>query len=199
MAVMESVTELAFISMLWWSVFGKGLYTFICCCIQNVFLQKKQSVLIETYSLSYNLTPPISRVLIGQHMVFCSLTSPKCCTSPRKCMPVNYKRRQKAGFPIVTWTTSKYSCLGITLNIWKRVNSSARLLQRNSFLLQTFKVGYLILKQIINRNIGFYFPVVFVFCKIDIFLLSSLLNRTLLVEPVIIGSVGLLDNRSVGR
>ena len=27
------------------------------------------------FSLSYNLTPPISRVLIGQDLIFCSLTS----------------------------------------------------------------------------------------------------------------------------
>ena len=53
------------------------------------------------YSPSYNLTPRISRVLIGQHLIFCSLTSPTCCNSPRKCTPLKYKR-QKAGFPIVT-------------------------------------------------------------------------------------------------
>ena len=54
-----------------------------------------------TYSSSWNLTPPISRVLIG-HLIFCSLTSPTCCNSPRKCTPIKYKVRQKAGFPIVT-------------------------------------------------------------------------------------------------
>ena len=37
-------------------------------------------------------------------MIFCSLTSPACCNSPRKCTPVKYKKRQKAGFPIVTLT-----------------------------------------------------------------------------------------------
>ena len=47
-----------------------------------------------TYSSSYNLTPPISRVLIGQHLIFCSLASPACCNSPRKCTPVKYKMRQ---------------------------------------------------------------------------------------------------------
>ena len=40
---------------------------------------------------------------------FCSVTSPECCNPPRKCTPVKYKKRQKAGFPIVTWTTS---CVG---------------------------------------------------------------------------------------
>ena len=56
---------------------------------------------IYTYSPSYNVTAPFSRVLIGQHLIFCSLTSPTCCNSPRKCTPVKHKR-QKAGFPIVT-------------------------------------------------------------------------------------------------
>ena len=64
------------------------------------FTKKKQTLL--TYCPSYNLTPPISRVLIGQHLIFCSLTSPTSCNSPRKCTPVKYKKRQKAGFPIVT-------------------------------------------------------------------------------------------------
>ena len=41
------------------------------------------------YSRSYNLTSPISRVLIVQHLMFCSLTSPTCCNSPRKCTPLN--------------------------------------------------------------------------------------------------------------
>ena len=55
-----------------------------------------------THSPSYNLTPPISRILVGQHLTFCSLTSPTYCKSPRKCTPVKYKKRQMAGFPIVT-------------------------------------------------------------------------------------------------
>ena len=55
-----------------------------------------------TYSMSENETPPISQVLIGRHLILQSLTSPPCCKLPRKCMPVKYKKRQKAGFPIVT-------------------------------------------------------------------------------------------------
>ena len=36
---------------------------------------------------------------------FLLMTSPMCsCYLPRKCRPVNYKKSQKAGFPIVTWT-----------------------------------------------------------------------------------------------
>ena len=58
--------------------------------------------LFMSYSSSYNLTPPISRVLIDRYLIFCSLTSPKCCNSARKCTPVKYKARQRAGFPIVT-------------------------------------------------------------------------------------------------
>ena len=63
------------------------------------------------YSLSDNLAPLISRVLISQRLIFCSLTSLKCCNSPLKCTPVKYKTRQKARLPIFTQTTSytKYS------------------------------------------------------------------------------------------
>ena len=50
----------------------------------------------------HNETPPIFRVLIGRHLIFCSLTSPLCGNSPRKFMSVKYKKRQKGGFPIVT-------------------------------------------------------------------------------------------------
>ena len=65
----------------------------------NLFICLARSL---TYSSSYNLAPPISRVLIGQHLIFCSLMSPTCCNLPRKCTPVKYKAKQKAGFPIVT-------------------------------------------------------------------------------------------------
>ena len=39
-------------------------------------------------------------------MIFHSLTSPPCCNSPRKCTPLKYEKRQRAGFPIVTWIPS---------------------------------------------------------------------------------------------
>ena len=43
----------------------------------------------------------------------------------------------------------------------------------------------LFIKETIGRNVQFnIFPAVFVFCKIDIFLLSSLLNRILSVGSV---------------
>ena len=58
------------------------------------------------YSSSYNLAPAISRVLIGQRLIFCSPTWPTCCNSTLKCTPVKHKARQKAGFQIVTYTTS---------------------------------------------------------------------------------------------
>ena len=41
-----------------------------------------EDLLSISYSPSYNLTPPISLVLIGQHLIFCSLTSPTYCNSP---------------------------------------------------------------------------------------------------------------------
>ena len=37
----------------------------------------------------YNLTLHISRVLIGEHLIFCSSTSPTCCHSSSKRAPVN--------------------------------------------------------------------------------------------------------------
>ena len=73
--------------------FGKGIF-------------RTLAYLELAYSLSNNLTLAISRVLIGQHFIFCSPTWPTCCNSPRKCTPVKYKVRQKAGFPIVSQTTS---------------------------------------------------------------------------------------------
>ena len=57
--------------------------------------------LLGSHRLSCNLTPPVSRVLIGQ-LIFYSMTSPTCCNSPRKCTPVKCKAGEKAGFPIVT-------------------------------------------------------------------------------------------------
>ena len=70
--------------------------------LYKTFLKLKVTTIIFAYSPSYNLTPPISRVLIGQCLIFCSLTSPTCCYSPQKCTAVKYKKRQKDGFPIVT-------------------------------------------------------------------------------------------------
>ena len=66
----------------------------------KMFKYKRQVNL--TYSTSDNETPPISLVLIGRYLILCWLTSPPCCNSPRKYTPVKYKKRQKAGFPIVT-------------------------------------------------------------------------------------------------
>ena len=37
-------------------------------------------------------------------LIFCWLTSPPCCNSPRKCTPVKYMKKQKAVFPIVRET-----------------------------------------------------------------------------------------------
>ena len=58
----------------------------------------------------------------------------------------------------------------------------------------------LFIKKIIDRSIQFnIFPAVFVFCKIDIFLLSSLLNGILSVGSVSIGSVGQWVGGSVSK
>ena len=60
-----------------------------------------------TYSSSCNLTPAIYRVLISEHLIFCSLPWPTHFNSARNCRPVKCKARQKARFPIVTYTTSQ--------------------------------------------------------------------------------------------
>ena len=72
--------------------------------ISNYFNASKEREFNDgsIYSLSYNLTPAISRVLIDRHLVFCSPTWPTCCNSTWKCTPVKYKATQKAGFPIIT-------------------------------------------------------------------------------------------------
>ena len=41
-------------------------------------------------------------VLIGRHLIFCSLTSPTCRNSPQKCRPVKDNARQKDELPTVT-------------------------------------------------------------------------------------------------
>ena len=65
-------------------------------------LHRQFSYPTPAYNTSDNETPPISRVLTGRHLIFHSLTSPPCSQSPRKCTPVEYKKLQKAAFPIVT-------------------------------------------------------------------------------------------------
>ena len=89
-----------------WNLKGGSHIDFQIQCVIMAFLAIPNDVLRTSHSSSYNLTPPISRVLIGPHLIFCSLTSPTCCKSPRKCTPVKYKARQEAGFPIVTETPS---------------------------------------------------------------------------------------------
>ena len=66
-------------------------------------------------------------------------------------------------------------------------------LKKPTILLQTFKLQrhMLFIKEIIDQSIQFnIFAAVFVFYKIDNFLLSSLLNRILSVGSV---SIGLVD------
>ena len=59
-----------------------------------------------THSSCNNLISVISRVLIAPYLNFCSLTSPTCCNLPRKCTPVKWNVRQKAGYQVVKYTTS---------------------------------------------------------------------------------------------
>ena len=75
-------------------IFGKEFPKKRYCVVTN-------RIPYVSYSLPYNLTPPISRLRIGPHIFFCLLTSPTCCSSCRKYAPVKHKARPKAGFPIV--------------------------------------------------------------------------------------------------
>ena len=78
-----------------------------------------------SYNMSDNETPPISRVLIGQHLIFHSLTSPLCCNSPGKCTPVKYKKRQKSWVSKCHINTLLYISELLKLADWdKRPNSS---------------------------------------------------------------------------
>ena len=70
----------------------KGATYYYCLNFRSINISK-------AYSSSYNLTPPICQVLIGQQLIFCSLTSPT---------PVKYMKRQKAGFLIVNRQPHRY-------------------------------------------------------------------------------------------
>ena len=56
----------------------------------QIFWQLPSSFWDSSYanSSSYSLTPANSQVLIGKHLVFCSLTWPASCNAPQKCTPV---------------------------------------------------------------------------------------------------------------
>ena len=75
--------------------------------LDSSFFRSSHRKCSVTYSSSYNLTPAISRVLIDENLIFCSLPWPTRFNSPRNCRPVKYKARQKAGFRIATYTTSQ--------------------------------------------------------------------------------------------
>ena len=83
-----------------WNLKGGSHIDFQIQCVIMAFLAIPNDVLRTSHSSSYNLTPPISRVLIGPHLIFCSLTSPTWCNSPGKCTPVKYKAKQKLGFQL---------------------------------------------------------------------------------------------------
>ena len=79
----------------------------------------------------WQYTPPLSRVLTGRHLIFCWLTSPPCCNSPRKCTPVKYKKRQKRlGFQL----SHKHRRKKVFLEILQ--NSQGNTCPRASFLIK---------------------------------------------------------------
>ena len=60
----------------------------------------------HTYSTSDNVTPPISRVLIGRHLTFCWWCHQCAVTRLENVRQSNIRRGKKAGFSIVTQTPS---------------------------------------------------------------------------------------------
>ena len=79
-----------------------------------------------------------------------------CCNLPRKCTPVKYKVRQKAGFPIVTYTTSYETFLGwicknivladvnsnnFSLALRKRIRTLSKIQDGNFFKNPTLDIG----------------------------------------------------------
>ena len=102
--------------------FNRCFHRFIICitaCKQNQnfrsFVMRPEfpfkfnlsrNVSLFRVSLCNNLISVISRVLIGPYLNFCSLTSPTCCNSPRKCISVKRKMRQIAGYQFFTQITS---------------------------------------------------------------------------------------------
>ena len=53
-----------------------------------------------TYSPSCNLTPPISRVLIDQHWIFCSRRHQRAVTRLENVRQLNIRRGKKLGFEL---------------------------------------------------------------------------------------------------
>ena len=52
------------------------------------------------FSPSYNLTPPISRVLVGQHLISCSRRHQRAVTRLENVRQLNIKRGKKLGFQL---------------------------------------------------------------------------------------------------
>ena len=65
--------------------------------ISNYFNASKEREFNDgsTYSLSYNLTPAFSRVLIDRHLVFCSRT--RAVTRLENVRQLNIRQRKKVG------------------------------------------------------------------------------------------------------
>ena len=54
-----------------------------------------------TYSPLYNLTSPISRVLIGEHLIFCSQRHQRAVTRVKNVRQLNIRRGKKLGFQLL--------------------------------------------------------------------------------------------------
>ena len=93
----------------------------------SIFFRSSHRRCSVTYTSSYNLTPAISRVLIGEHLIFCSPPWPTCCNSPRKCTPVKYKARQKTGFQLSHTHSCKKRCSQKFRKIYRKTTASESL------------------------------------------------------------------------
>ena len=87
------------------------------CLISN-------GLIIIFHTVCVTIWYQLFRVLIGPYLNFGSLTSPTCCNSPRKCTPVKWKVRQKAGYQfryIDNLFITKYKAI-LLINIEFRVS-----------------------------------------------------------------------------
>ena len=83
-------------------------------------------------------TASFKPLVVFQHARCSNTSSPTCCNSPRKCTPVKYKARQKARFPIVTYTTSKAAAesTDILTDSHNRDSYTKRYTKRNTIIFQ---------------------------------------------------------------
>ena len=124
----------------------------LCSNCPLIFKRTCSNILLCFLYIVRHLTPPISQIQIGQHLIFCSLTSPTCCNPTQNCTPVKHKK-QKAGFPnchIDNLTRLIYRCFNFFQQVFLTV--PLRLFAVVNLFLAFLKSEYILLKLIINRS-----------------------------------------------